>query len=231
MIPFVISLEKSKHRIALFESNFKEYGPYQIVTAVDGEQVEKKYTGPLVFVKDFDGFQLKSMVPYNLIYNNRKFVCNPSKRIKSGPMRSGEIGCALSHRLLYERLVQSDTSCFFIVEDDICPNVTPSVWKEYITNLPVEFDLIQLCTSMWYPYEQTTPVNSYYSNIKRKVFNGTMSYIISKSCALRLLNDLENEMNNAADDILSQAFIRGRINVIVPNIPLVRLSDVPSTIF
>ncbi len=67
--------------------------PYEFVEATDGQTLSAedlaKYSEPL------------------------------AKKFSGHPLATGDIGCALSHLKLYERLLKSNDECYLILEDDV----------------------------------------------------------------------------------------------------------------
>ncbi len=204
---FVINMDKDVVRLDLIKKRLTDFTQFTRFNAVKGSDI-----------KPIDYIGNKSI----FYYMGKKYGIDHSKRVVAkDKMKPNEIGCSLSHRLLYEQLVNDkDNEYYIILEDDVIPIVNKDVFEDYLKNLPTSFDLIQLCHSIWYPYKQTHNYNSHYSNITKRYFNGTMSYIISKQGAEKLLDSMGDNIDNAADDLLSNAFINGIINVIVPKSPL-----------
>ncbi len=212
MKTLVINLDKSKDRLELFKKRFRL--PFERVSAVDGMK-DCFYTDDVQFDK------VMQRIPKIVVNGDRKFVNNARLCRKQMCLSLTEIGCALSHRYLYEKLAMSDSeNRVLILEDDAVPLVGTEELQEYLGNLPEEFDIIHLGFSEWFPFTLTEQVNSHYSKIERKFFNGTFSYIISKSGAKKLLVLLSNSLNLTADDTISSAFIDNCINVFVPKKPL-----------
>jgi len=132
-------------------------------------------------------------------------------------MAIGEFGCSWSHIKLYQKLVADPKNdSYLIIEDDAELVGDISV----LHNLPETFDIIQLGSSEWYPYVKTSSVNNHFFNIEQKFFNHTTAYVVSKAGAKKLLDITNGHVNVPADDLLSNAFIRGQINVIVSEFPV-----------
>jgi len=213
MKKYVINLERSKDRLDMFiKMNKKHIGDVNVFKAVDGKELNIEKQGD-------DMYKIKL----------NKYECHlsswKSKRIHNkGLMTNGEFGCAITHMLLYKQLLNDkECDCYMILEDDVYCLVNENMFKEYMDDLPNDFDLIQLSTSQWYPYSQYyQSVNKHYSNIYKRYFNGTMSYIISKKGAQKIIDHTLVEINNTADDVLSSSFLRkeNSLNIIVPIKPL-----------
>jgi len=63
-------------------------------------------------------------------------------------------------------------------------------------------------------------VNTSFFNIEKRFFNHTTAYVVSKEGARKLLMYTDGHINVPADDLLSNSFIKGYIQVIVPNDPV-----------
>jgi len=152
-----------------------------------------------------------------IMYEGQTMKYDPTVRINKQRMAIGEFGCSWSHIKLYQKLAADPKyDNYLILEDDAELVGDISVLR----NLPSSFDIIQLGSSEWYPYVKTSSVNSSFFNIQRKFFNHTTAYVVSKAGAKKLLNITDGHVNVPADDLLSNAFVRQQIDVIVPNSPV-----------
>lgn len=78
---------------------------------------------------------LKTLQPIAVIeYNNEYFVHNPNFRAIR--MSYGEIGCYLSHRQLYQYVVDNNIKAMFICEDDLLASQYIYSFDDYLRNLP-----------------------------------------------------------------------------------------------
>jgi glycosyl transferase family 25 len=124
------------------------------------------------------------------------------------PLSKGELGCSISHLLLYEQLLNdSDYDHYLILEDDVelCLSLC-DVYKHLI-NIPENYDLIHLSYADCYPFIQTNKINEYYYDIVKRYFNRTTGYLISKSGAIKLLSYSNNIINIPADDLICHSFL------------------------
>jgi GR25 family glycosyltransferase involved in LPS biosynthesis len=185
---------------------------------------------------DLTNFGMKSEIFYGvngkditvsgntITYNGESMNYNPTVRLNGQKMAIGEFGCSWSHIKIYQKLVADlNYDNYVVIEDDarVIGNLN------VLNNLPSEFDIIQLGSSEWYPYVKTSEVNKSFFNIEKKFFNHTTAYVVSKAGARKLLEYTDDHINVPADDLLSNSFINGKIQVIVPNSPVF---DFPSGI-
>ena len=87
-------------------------------------------------------------------------------------------------------------------------------------DLPDNFDLIHIAPSVSFEFSKKSKVNKSFFNIVRRFFSCTAAYIVSKQGAKKLLAITKDSVNVPADDLLSNAFIRNQIDVIVPESPV-----------
>lgn len=198
---FVITLRNSKDRVPIVEKVQADIASYgmknEIFYGVNGADV---------------------IVSGNKIVHNQNSMKYDSKvRLNGKKMTAGEFGCAWSHIKLYQKLVvDPDNDNYLIVEDDaqLVGDIT------VLNDLPVTFDIAHVSLSEWYPFVKTTAVNKSFFNIEKKFFNHTTAYVVSKAGAKKLLEYTDGHINVPADDLLSNSFIKGKIEVIVPNSPV-----------
>ena len=152
-----------------------------------------------------------------ITYEEETMKYDPTVRLNKQRMAIGEFGCSWSHIKLYQKLIADCKSDNYLVLEDDAELVGDI---SILQNLPEKFDIIQLGLSEWYPYVKTSSVNSSFFNIEKKFFNHTTAYIVSKAGAKKLLDITNGYVNVPADDLLSNAFIRNQINVLVPESPV-----------
>ena len=152
-----------------------------------------------------------------ITYQGETMKYDPEVRLNKQRMAIGEFGCSWSHIKLYQKLLADTKYNRYLVLEDDAELVGDS---RVLDNLPSSFDIIQLGSSEWYPYVKTEKVNSSFFNIEKKFFNHTTAYLVSKAGAKKLLDITNGHVNVPADDLLSNAFIRQQIDVIVPESPV-----------
>ncbi len=116
--------------------------------------------------------------------------------------KPGVVGCALSHINLWTRLLEdTSTDYYFILEDDV-QFADNFMWKLYCAMQSITFNWDMLFTGHLVCYENITDHRdrnvlpkwekmSDYIIPKRTSWVGTSSYMISKSGAKKLLDDIE----------------------------------------
>lgn len=123
---FVISLERCQERRRLVEANLQSLNlEYELVNAVDGKKLSNE---ELALVKTEDRICL------DLASNKQVFVTNK--------LTDGEIGCALSHLKVYQKIIDLDLDYACILEDDVA--LYPPILKafENIDKITEPWDVI-----------------------------------------------------------------------------------------
>lgn len=155
-------------------------------------------------------------------YNKHYFMLDYTRRFDRdvrSPLSTGMIGDALSHQFLYNMIqFQNHHDYVLIMEDDASLIKEPHIVRKYLANLPSTFDMAFLNSeSKWYPVTPTTPINDYYSNIERQFFNASVSYVISKAGAAKLLAYTRHDVTRPPDDLVSNPHVLGLYTVIASN--------------
>ena len=106
MLRFVINLDSSKDRLAVVSKRLQELGvPFERMPAVNGRALSDEEIAQITY-------------PYNHFESRVRFTRELTK---------GEVGCFLSHRKCWERLLESDKQWAMIMEDDIqISNLAPN---------------------------------------------------------------------------------------------------------
>lgn len=160
---WVINLERSKDRRSLMEARLNPLRlNYEIIPAVDGEKLSDQ----------------------DLL----KYSENLTKKNIGRGLVPGEIGAALSHIRLWERLLQSEYDCVLILEDDAIIGKMCLELLNKIKCLPSDWELINLAAS-----EHAEVNNDFIFDIYRiGKFKGNpfglVCYLINKRGAERLLS-------------------------------------------
>lgn len=98
MLRFVINLDSSKDRLASISQRLDELGvPFERIPAVNGRALSDQQISEITY-------------PYNHFESKVRFTRE---------LTSGEVGCFLSHRKCWLRLLESDDQWALIMEDDI----------------------------------------------------------------------------------------------------------------
>lgn len=178
------------------------------------------------FFNAYDGAELiihKTHDPFLHIIEHKKnyFLLDYTRHFDHsmrGNLSVGMVGASLSHIMLYNSLQSFNCDGLLILEDDATLSQEPSVIRKYLANLPEGFDMAFLNSeSKWWPIERVGKVNDFYSNIKRKHFNASVSYAISVRGAGKLLAYIRNDVTRPPDDLCSNAYFINVYTVIASN--------------
>ena len=146
----------------------------------------KKIKAPAQFIKAFDGNDINQKLLDKIGYKNQ--------------ITKNELGCALSHLYLYEKIIAENIDMAIICEDDCKFNISYENIKKRLSLMPKDADICYLRTIA--PYSK---VNKYFGllDIRYEIF-GTVCYIINKKCCQNILQYVKQ--NNIITN--SDVFIR-----------------------
>jgi len=169
---FYINLDRRRERNEmvkkeLFKIGWK--GPVERISAIDGKNLDEKT------IKQY--FTQQAIDQANTKYD---------KFIPGYYMTKGGMGCALSHRSIFLKIMQENHDCVLVIEDDIVFSQDfLSLWNRYTKSLPANFDLVYLG---YHESELTkfTTINSEFSKPSGVVF-GTFGMVIHKKIVPSLL--------------------------------------------
>jgi glycosyl transferase family 25 len=162
---FVINLKGSTERRRHMEDALGALKlPFEIIEAVDG--------------RAFD--------PDNLPHYNGIL-----RRLTAGQdLMKEEIGCILSHRKIYQRMIDDNIPCAVILEDDaILSEDFPDILQK-LNNLTVKWDMIRFLGRPKCEQQNRTvmPIDTkYYLTRVIKPFGGAYTYMLTKTAAQKLL--------------------------------------------
>lgn len=197
---YIITLEKYPERrqklFKLIESLCKVGLKVEFYNGVDGNEVIIKDT-EIDFIKYLE-------------YRNQFYLYNKKVRLNGEDMKKGEIGCALSHILLYKKLILDKVyDKYLILEDDAELDVNIEYLYDTLINIPDNFDLLHISKSDWYPFEKdynekdNGKINEIFYKPKHNYFNRTTGYIVSKQGSEKLISYVNgNCINLPSDDLL-----------------------------
>lgn len=142
---------------------------YTIIDAIDGSKLEHFYT-----------------------YKNWR---DPWSKLH---LTKGEVGCALSHLLVWDKIISSDDISSIILEDDFIINNEKDFYILATYNGPVNFDLLYLGRKKM-DNEPESQVNIDYLNLSSSALKSSLSYwtigyILSKKGAQYLKNGKINSV-------------------------------------
>ncbi len=231
---FVITLERSANRQA------------HITKALEGLDYE------FFLGADKNDFSIKDLKEKN-IYNEALAV---KHHRYSKPMNAGQIGCALSHKNIYEEIINKGYTKTLILEDDV-KAVTESIniFSEIIKELPGNWELLyfdysknedpQQLKKYWYHLQKITGglkwdytiINNLYPKHFSKYLSVagfhdyTDAYAVTLSGAKKLL-ELQSPVSYVADNLLAVAAASKRLNAFISRPKLFQqLSQGESTTF
>lgn len=182
---YVINLKDSADRreAVLAETSKYPFMEVELVEAVDGRKLK-----PEEFK---DRFDLKKFID--------RYYRTP---------KGGEIGCTLSHRICYRKLLESNEKFALILEDDVCfiypediENTLNDILNEYKDDKPYFITLA--LHFLYYPKKYRKLGN--YAFYRLYEANGTCAYLINRRAAAHLLS--VSVPFTVADDFY---FMRGR---------------------
>ena len=132
-------------------------------------------------------------------------------------LRSGAIGCALSHIALWKQLVSSQDPYWVIFEDDITlTNDVDQQLNLFLSHLPDDFDIAQIYLSKNRDVSNLSHnqiVNEYVKTGYPQ--NGTVAYIISRKGAKKLLKYCQ-PIHHAIDIMIRKNISNGNLISYVP---------------
>ena len=148
-------------------------------------------------------------------------------------MPKSAIGCAISHIMLWEKLLASSDEKMLILEDDVIFAQKPEEFKYFLgkslENVPSDFDLLYLgcffCSpkknkfsKLYHPisYNKKYEVVNEFIN-KPKIIFATHAYIISRNGADKLLRYLKQKIATHIDFSIQQISNKGNIIAYVTN--------------
>ena len=214
----VISLKESNiRRNHIFKTlHSLELYNYSVFNAVNGKNIEL-----------FPVFNNRIFLVKEPQYK-RHYYYDSAKRLNNAGLKNGDLGCSISHLMVYEQLVNDpDNDYYLIFEDDASENVSKETIHKFLNNLPSphQYDLAHLCISDYFPFEKEVDFNAFYYIPKKNFFNRLTAYVITKTGALKLL--LNNSLIGlTADDNVSNLFLfSNNFRVIVPNNTLFKHDD------
>lgn len=204
------------------------------------------------FGADKNNFSLEELKEKN-IYNEALSV---KHHRYSKPMNAGQVGCALSHRNIYEEILNNRYAKTLILEDDV-EAVTESInlFSEIIKELPDDWELLYFdyaknedpkhLKKYWYhlqkitgglKWDHTIINNLYPKHFSKHVsvagfHDYTDAYAITLTGAKKLL-ELQSPVSYVADNLLAIASTSKRINAFISHPKLFQqLSQGESTTF
>ena len=196
MLPqiFIINMKSREDRMKNIDEQCKKLGIiYTRVEAING--------------KDLD---LDSLDKSLINERGKYFAKGEGKRRWGLTLTPGAVGCALSHKKIWDEYKESSTKePIIVLEDDINidEKFEESV-KELIENVPEDWDLIYLGSHIK-PKILNESVRPYF--VPRGQVNGTIGYIINKKGVDKLLQKCFPLNENQIDTILYSNFKKWKV--------------------
>jgi glycosyl transferase family 25 len=160
---------------------------------------------------------------------------------KRRPLKPGEVGCALSHRQVYEEIVRAGVRRAIVLEDDVAPRPEIGLLPAALGQLPEDWDLVYLGYSRYervtardrakrLAYLALSPLGivpwragealrlhprPWSENLRRAGYhNGTYAYAVSLSGARKLL-DAQTPLAHVADHAFVYQVLSGALRAFV----------------
>jgi glycosyl transferase family 25 len=201
---WVINLDKSKDRFKKISSNLNSLGvKFNRFSAIDGKNLSQE-----------------EIINKTNIFG-RTFLCN-----------YGMIGCALSHKDLWIKLVNSKSKYFIILEDDVKLNKNSVKIIKKLEKIidKKSIDWINLnCQGLGCAFTNTKFKINKYEFGKPFFPLSTSAYIITKSGANKLLKNIDKITYHVDIEIAIKNFYTN-FNYYSCNIPIVESINVETTI-
>jgi GR25 family glycosyltransferase involved in LPS biosynthesis len=160
---FIISLQ-SNPRCGALRARLEKWAiPYEMVAATDARELTSREIAAL--------------------YDERRAI----KRV-GRPMGRGEIGCALSHRGVYQTMIERRIPLALILEEDAVPGPDFKALWEAISALPPDVDVLSLYSELGFVSRRAAASLAGCALHQATVMlSGTVGYYIRQSCASALL--------------------------------------------
>lgn len=208
MNTFVINLDKSVDRLAEMTERLDRLGlAFTRISAVYGAHLSEREL-------------------------NRHYDSSRNKRIYRRPLAAGEIGCYLSHRKIWQIMVDQGLSMALVLEDDaeLAPELP--VVLAAIENLSRPWDLIKLYEPpAKKPVARSISINNHLSLCQyKKIPSRTTGYLVSLAGATKLLGARESFGRPVDDDMQFYWEYSGTVYGVKPHPILCAESGEQSTI-
>jgi glycosyl transferase family 25 len=194
---WVISLPSAVERRRVVVEGFEQLNiPFELVDGVDGNALSSE---------EWDR------------YSRRRSLLETGR-----PLARGELGCALSHLGLYERMRRESIPRAVVVEDDVVPTADLLPVLRQLDRVPDDWDVVTL--HALFDIADPTPVGDeviagrYHVCRYRGPLFGAQCYVITLTAATRMLA-VGSPVALPADDLLFRTFpARLRVYGIEPNV-------------
>jgi glycosyl transferase family 25 len=205
---FVINLDKSTQRLAEMSQRLEQLSlPFTRMTAVYGASLTDD--------------------ELNMHYSSAL-----NERVYRRPLSAAEIGCYLSHRNIWQTMVEGNLSMALILEDDAELGAQLPAALRAIENLERPWDLIKLYEpQIKKPLARSIPLNQDFSLCQYiKVPSTNTGYVLSLAGAFKLLGTREMFGRPVDDDIQFYWEYSGEVYGVKPYPVFIADSSLESTI-
>lgn len=160
MKTFVVNLEKNKERLLTISRRLDALGiDFERINAIYGREVHQR----------------------EKLRNSSAFWW---WAIKGYPMRDGEYGCAMSHLLIYKRMIEDGTPYACILEDDAIPR---SVLPRLLTYLEKNIDSNRAQVYLISNHRGDKGVEGGFNSVRVEDGSCTDGYVITVKAAKKIL--------------------------------------------
>jgi GR25 family glycosyltransferase involved in LPS biosynthesis len=154
------------------------------------EQLEKiNYEGNVERISAVDAKKLNyDSIPKSLITEKGvNDALNKNQRL-GVPLTKGAIGCALSHKIVFEKILYGDDEYVLIIEDDIkFDNNFNEKLKNIFSKVP-DFDVLYLGYSLKKNISTNEVISNLFNYVPDGTVHGTFGYIINKKAASKMID-------------------------------------------
>lgn len=176
MLSFLINLDRSLERLEFFTEQASRLGvTFERISAVDGRLLSAE--------------QLQQAV---------------ADRFEFQPLNRGEIGLFMSHKLAWQKLVDSGEPHAAVFEDDVVLSPRMKAVMQSIDGELRDFDVIKLETTLRRVVCRRAEQRLSCGNTLRQLLSwhgGTAGYVVSAGCARRLLK-LREKLADPIDQVM-----------------------------
>jgi len=164
-------------------------------------------------VEAVDGREL-SLAEYDAVY--RPDLYRPKYPFQLGP---GEVGCFLSHRQLWQRMIDENLSQALIIEDDV--DFEPTLFSEafaFASEHAIDGDYVQFQVRPLTGAVRTIAIDGDFRVVCPKVTPlRTSAQLVTKAAAARLLR-LTSQIDRPVDAFLQMHWLTGvRVTAVAPS--------------
>lgn len=188
---YVVNLVEDTNKIKFFTEQISKTSiknKYNIFPAINGKEI------------DID------IIDNNIITEHaRNSIISQKQKIYGVSLTYGSLGCALSHKKIWEECAESDGD-FLIFEDDIIPHVNfDTVFSDILEHIQnINYDLFYLGYNE-IPGFKKTKLNNVVSK-PSGLITGTYGYIVSPHGAIKLLSifPINKQIDSSISDNLNK---------------------------